>query len=269
MSKKETVIFNVGGRIFEIGKGLIQQYPESVLFHEMQRTSSSATNPATIFLDHNPEAFSVILDYIRYNNNGGQIFVPRGVAKQVVVLQLEALGLLPKCQNVSILDQDPPTLKEKGANSNPSTSSDNPPPYSSKDEKGKKAASIAKEHADLAITSLVNDTISPHIVSCSFEGITAATILLVPERSPQLLKSQIASTFVSNDPHVILAHVPPSRLEPVLIQDPHHIEKIVLQTCGIRGAVFEAKDVTVRWENTFGLLESGQIKAGRLQLRIA
>jgi hypothetical protein len=70
-------IFNVGGKNFEISKDLIQKYPNS-------KFSSLFSSPNEIFIDHNPLAFSVILDYLRYN----RLLVPNNVAKEVIELQL-------------------------------------------------------------------------------------------------------------------------------------------------------------------------------------
>jgi hypothetical protein len=76
MSKNIT--FNVGGTKFEISKDLIQKYPNSEL------SSLSLSSRREIFIDHNPLAFGVILDYLRY----GKLFVPNNVAKEVIELQL-------------------------------------------------------------------------------------------------------------------------------------------------------------------------------------
>jgi hypothetical protein len=78
---KNKAIFNVGGTKFEISEDLVNKYPDS----ELSSLLSSAPFPKNeIFLDHNPLAFSVILDYLRY----GKLLVPGNVAKEVIELQL-------------------------------------------------------------------------------------------------------------------------------------------------------------------------------------
>ena len=90
-----TTIFNVGGRRFEVSSSLLQQYPTSrlsqLVFSRPSSSSTSSHNHSSkeIFLDHNPEAFAVVLDYLRY---GGKVLVPRTVCKEVVILQLSAFG---------------------------------------------------------------------------------------------------------------------------------------------------------------------------------
>lgn len=98
MSKK-TVIFNVGGTTFEITKDSFNAYPNSTLYKLVNKSSSSSSfssrfaskksSTQTIFLDHNPFAFSVILDYIRYK----RLCVPKNVAREIVELQLREFGL--------------------------------------------------------------------------------------------------------------------------------------------------------------------------------
>jgi len=72
------VIFNVGGTKFEISEDLVKKYPNS----KLSSLFSSAKNET--FIDHNPLAFSVILDYLRYD----RLLVPENVAKEVIELQL-------------------------------------------------------------------------------------------------------------------------------------------------------------------------------------
>src|SRR6266511_346181 len=96
MSQK-TVTFNVGGTTFEITKDLFNEYPKSALYKLVNQSSSSfssrfssnKSSTQTIFLDHNPLAFSVVLDYIRYK----RLYVPKNVAREVVELQLKEFGL--------------------------------------------------------------------------------------------------------------------------------------------------------------------------------
>ncbi|CAG8765567.1 1642_t:CDS:2, partial [Acaulospora morrowiae] len=78
---QDTVLFNVGGTRFEIQRNLVQSYPKS----RLAELVNSASKDNVIFIDHNPLAFSVILDFLRYK----KIVVPRNVAREVVELQLQ------------------------------------------------------------------------------------------------------------------------------------------------------------------------------------
>lgn len=111
MSKK-TVLFNVRGTTFEISKDSFNAYPNSTLYKLVNKSSSSSsfssrftsnkTSTQTICLDHNPFAFSVILDYIRYK----RLCVPKDVAREVIELQLREFGL---GDDINILVQDKST----------------------------------------------------------------------------------------------------------------------------------------------------------------
>ncbi|RIA83448.1 hypothetical protein C1645_786383 [Glomus cerebriforme] len=79
---KNKVTFNVGGTKFEISEDLIKKYPNSELSSLFLSASFSKNE---IFIDHNPLAFSVILDYLRYD----KLLVPNNVAKEVIELQLK------------------------------------------------------------------------------------------------------------------------------------------------------------------------------------
>jgi len=80
-----TVTFNVGGTKFEIKKDIAKSFPNS----KLAKLVSSTSSKKEVFIDHNPLAFSVILDYLRYK----QLCVPRNVAREVVELQLKDLGI--------------------------------------------------------------------------------------------------------------------------------------------------------------------------------
>jgi hypothetical protein len=118
MSKK-TVIFDVGGTTFEITKDLFNAYPNSTLYKLVNKSSSSSSfssrltsnksSTKTIFLDHNPFAFSVILDYIRYK----RLYVPKNVAREIVELQLKEFGL--GGDDINLLIPDKSTSKVEDA----------------------------------------------------------------------------------------------------------------------------------------------------------
>jgi len=128
MSQK-TVTFNVGGTTFEITKDLFNAYPKSALYKLVNQSSSSfssrfSSSKQTIFLDHNPSAFSVVLDYIRHK----RLHVPKNVAREVVELQLKEFGLVDdinqsvaKAFGDSKQDEKGGMLKIKGENSLPSS----------------------------------------------------------------------------------------------------------------------------------------------------
>ncbi|CAG8449077.1 16593_t:CDS:2 [Acaulospora morrowiae] len=104
---QDTVLFNVGGTRFEIQRNLVQAYPKS----RLAELANSASKDNVIFIDHNPLAFSVILDFLRYK----RIVVPRNVAREVVELQLQEFeipyGNLSEEVNVNVNDDELPSYE--------------------------------------------------------------------------------------------------------------------------------------------------------------
>ncbi|CAG8590328.1 1940_t:CDS:1, partial [Acaulospora colombiana] len=82
---QDTILFNVGGTKFEINRHLVQTYPKS----RLAELVNIGSKDREIFIDHNPLAFSVILDFLRYK----RLVVPRNVAREVVELQLQEFGI--------------------------------------------------------------------------------------------------------------------------------------------------------------------------------
>lgn len=83
----DTVLFNVGGRLFEVLRTpTLTSFPESLL-HQLADTSDVSGTP--IFVEANPELFSYMLDYHR----NGKIFLPLSISKQAVIHEAEKLGL--------------------------------------------------------------------------------------------------------------------------------------------------------------------------------
>jgi hypothetical protein len=115
-----TVIFNVGGQRFEISQALIGPYPGSKLsqlFQKAQQQQQGPNSSRELFIDHNPAAFAVILDYLRYS---GRLLVPKSVCTSVVLLQMQAFGLPVKDELIESSAEEPPAYSsdEKGSGFN-------------------------------------------------------------------------------------------------------------------------------------------------------
>ncbi|KAI8900296.1 hypothetical protein BC833DRAFT_582577 [Globomyces pollinis-pini] len=76
-----TIKFNVGGLTLETKEKNLMRYPSLSKY--------IGSNNTPIFLDYNPFAFLVILDYIRTN----QLCIPRNVSKQMVLIILNELQI--------------------------------------------------------------------------------------------------------------------------------------------------------------------------------
>ncbi|TPX39308.1 hypothetical protein SeLEV6574_g07314 [Synchytrium endobioticum] len=125
---RATTTFNVCGIRYEVLNSLVQRFPTSKL---AQMACSAKGNE--VYLDMNPYAFHVILDYLRY----GRLHCPRNVAKEVVLLQLRALDIDIKAQLSEIdadsLPSNSSPLPTNNSNSTPpkTVGGLQPPPYSS------------------------------------------------------------------------------------------------------------------------------------------
>ncbi|CAG8563211.1 11986_t:CDS:2 [Gigaspora margarita] len=112
MSKnKDTVVFNVGGTKFQIQRSLVQSYPNSYLAALVN--SALASEDQEVFVDHNPLAFSVILDFLRYK----RLMVPKNVAQEVVELQLREFGIPYDSLTEVIEDEELPSYDATVASS--------------------------------------------------------------------------------------------------------------------------------------------------------
>ncbi|KAJ3088636.1 hypothetical protein HK102_008304 [Quaeritorhiza haematococci] len=84
----EIITFNVGGTPITTGAltPFLRENPNNPLSQLVQSTPPTATE---IFLDHNPLAFNIIIDYFRY----GHLLCPRNVCPEVIHLQLREFGI--------------------------------------------------------------------------------------------------------------------------------------------------------------------------------
>ncbi|GES90823.1 BTB/POZ domain-containing protein KCTD5 [Rhizophagus clarus] len=193
MSKK-TVIFNVGGTTFEIKKDSFDAYPNSSLYKLVNRSSSSSSfssrfssnksSTQTIFLDHNPFAFSVILDYIRYK----RLCIPKNVTREIVELQLREFGL-----------GDDIKLSDKSS----SEIEDDLPSYEQALNGFSASDGIAlKDAAMLAvfrrIDTLISDVILPYLNRHAKRGHQQVTFYLTPNIITKNITTELEHI---NDPH--------------------------------------------------------------------
>lgn len=61
----ETVKFNVGGRHFEVSRGLIEEHSDSVL-GKLVSDAWTADPTAALFVDRDGDIFAHVLNYLRY-----------------------------------------------------------------------------------------------------------------------------------------------------------------------------------------------------------
>ena len=254
---KSTVVFNVGGKVFEISMQCV--YKSEVL------TSVVIDNPReVIFLDYNYDAFAVVLDFLRHD----RILVPPSVNVSLVELLLDELKvyLTESDKNAlqssisttptswSPLNEDCPpqyfpTRSTPPTNDKHSLETQFPVPTNLPDQL---TISVHQK-----IASLIISTIRPRIESQALQGAYHTTYLLVPSTvKPGTLMSEFPSSMFTE-----LVYLDPEtekflRQAPVMgrFQDALRRSLEVPMTFG-------RKDVFFRSENEFGILGTMTIDA--------
>jgi len=86
MSKKAggTIRYNVGGRIFEVSRDIVNRHPTTIL----ARTAFENRSSDPIFIDGNSERFSCVLDYLRT----GRAILPSNVPRAAFLQDLNFYG---------------------------------------------------------------------------------------------------------------------------------------------------------------------------------
>jgi len=84
----DTVIFNVGGKKFEISRKLLSKNPNTMLSRSAEARSQIDSN-AEIFIENNGERFQFCLDYLR----SGRVSIPYTVSKEDLLNDLDFYGI--------------------------------------------------------------------------------------------------------------------------------------------------------------------------------
>ena len=83
-----TVHFNVGGKIYEVSRSLIEKYPDSMLRTLISKTWLNDEHNDPLFIECDGERFSYCLDYMRY----GKVALPITVSKDAILKDLDYYG---------------------------------------------------------------------------------------------------------------------------------------------------------------------------------
>ena len=92
----ETVQFNVGGKLFEVSRDLIDQNPDSMLAKLISETWEKEPDKP-IFIDRDGEKFAHVLDYLRY----GSIVLPPSIPQPMFDRELDYYGITAPEPSVS------------------------------------------------------------------------------------------------------------------------------------------------------------------------
>lgn len=96
---EEIIYFNVGGKIFATYKSTINTFPNSLLSRMILKENEMVTYDKNgyIFIDRNPELFSVILDIYR---NNGNIFIPYNISEEEIEIEKDYFLINDEYNNV-------------------------------------------------------------------------------------------------------------------------------------------------------------------------
>ncbi|KAJ1547544.1 hypothetical protein HK405_005577 [Cladochytrium tenue] len=124
-----TVVLNVGGTRLESAafrRALLLRFPDSLLARALRDAvpSSTATapfatqlqQPPELFVDENPAAFAVVVDYVRH----GRVFCPADVSEDLVWFLIDKYGL----SNAQALSVPPPPPPSSSLDKAPHTTTD-------------------------------------------------------------------------------------------------------------------------------------------------
>jgi len=266
MSQK-TVIFNVGGTTFEITKALFNTYPNSSLYKLVNQSTSSRftsnkSSTQTIFIDHNPFAFSVILDYIRYK----RLCVPRNVAREVVELQLREFGL---GDDINLL------VPDKSVSKVFEVENDALPSYEQALNGFSASDGVALKDAAMSaslrrIDTLISDAILPYLKRHAKRGHQQVTFYLTPNNI--IAKNITTELEHINDPHEwIKLPTDSSSVEKddnlendlpdlqFLLQKRDTLDQLrdlIISKSGVKKCTVSKVEVSYRSESEFGLFSS-------------
>ncbi|RIB05571.1 hypothetical protein C2G38_2253736 [Gigaspora rosea] len=242
MSKnKDTVVFNVGGTKFQIQRSLVQSYPNSYLAALVN--SALASEDQEVFVDHNPLAFSVILDFLRYKS----LMVPKIVAQEVVELQLREFGIPYDSLTEAIEDEELPSYDATVASSS--------------------LRDTVLQVSTRRMDTLISDVILPYLKRHAKRGHRQVIFYLTPNSVTQ---NNITSELDHiNDPHEWI-HLPSKNeatekedqsdlpdLQFLLQKDQlKRLGELITKRSGVKRVEVSEAVVSCRTENEFGLLFS-------------
>jgi hypothetical protein len=261
-----TVRFNVGGREFEIH--VADCYKSS----KLSSIVSEYPSPGNIvFLNHNPDAFGVVVDFLRY----GRILIPPSVCAGTVELIFDDLGIdLLRNQRQELRSQEPSdSTKTRPPMIGDGLYDEGPPQYTpmyaekgaplqmEKQNTGYPDTSNLVDQLTITvqqkITDLILSTIRPRITSQALQGAFRTTCVLLPS-------SAHGGALMSEFPHSNYTEMIylDNDLERFLTQPEveRRFEYELMNSLEIP-IKFEKKDVFFRSENEFGIAQTTTMRA--------
>ncbi|KAJ3292708.1 hypothetical protein HK104_005096 [Borealophlyctis nickersoniae] len=249
----DTTTYNVGGQRFQINKALVQKYPKSRL-----ASLAAKSKGQEVFVDANPQAFAVILDYLRYD----RLLVPPSVCREVVQLQLQELDI-PFAQ----MDQLPIDQLEPPPSYRPSTGASMAMGTKSDSTRVDIPTELARA-TQSKLNSLITNSLLPRLRTHASNGIHTLSFFFLPRN---ISKSAIVShltngsdaasatvEFVTLDGTGVDGDVSIEFLgQPGVLEE---LKKMAVWRLSVKKVAISSRDITTRVENDLGLFESCSVR---------
>lgn len=254
--------FNVGGKEFEIYLADCCKSPRLSTFISEHRSRDDV-----VFLNHNPDAFGVVVDYLRY----GRILVPRSVRAKTVELVFDDLCIqLLYSQRMELRNVG----ETRSVMNGDRLHDDIPPQYTPMQSEKSSPLQTETQKSELSdtsknlvdqltitvhqkITNLILGTIRPRITSQALRGAFRTTCVLLPSSAQT---GVIMSEFPQSN-YIEMIYLEQD-LERFLTQP--EAERLFEYELGNSLEVpfkFEKKDVFFRSENEFGIAQTTTTQA--------
>lgn len=102
--KRSTVKFNVGGKLFEISRSLLDSFPDTMIYKAASKTWIQEKDEP-IFIERNCDRFQFVLDYMR----DGHCSLPYDTTKDAVLNELSYFGF-DNVDPEKIIDEYSPSI---------------------------------------------------------------------------------------------------------------------------------------------------------------
>ena len=87
----QTIKFNIGGKLFETARSLIDQHDDTMIARLVSDTWQEDPNKP-VFIDRNGDTFALVLDYLR----NGNIVLSTNLPKDMFLCDLDVYGIVPE-----------------------------------------------------------------------------------------------------------------------------------------------------------------------------
>jgi hypothetical protein len=98
--KKTTIIrFNVGGKLYEVSRSLIEQQNDTMLARLVSEIwEQKGSGNEAVFIERDSERFAYVLDYLR----DGQVYLPATISKEALMMDMDYYGIVADGTKIAV-----------------------------------------------------------------------------------------------------------------------------------------------------------------------